>query len=172
MPHTNNFPRMEKIVLQTATISIQKGVQVGFYDFDVECESEHELVIQDFVSNQPVYKVIRKNKARFGAQTSLASLALIDPMVSSDKLFGDKKNGADEEDIVLSFSWFVPDFDVINENTDIWPDEWNNYGYFYTSNFYDELTAEMQNHEHFKQHAVDSNGDLVTRQKWEADNWG
>lgn len=171
MTNPNNFPRMKKIVLQTATISIQKGVQVGFYDFDIECESEHELVIQDFISNQPVYKVIRKNKSRFGAQTSLAPLALIDPMVSSDKLLSGETNDADE-DIILTFSWYVPDFDVINENTDIWPAEWNNYGHFYTSNFYDALTDEMQKHEHFKHYAVDSNGDLVTRKKWENDNWG
>lgn len=155
---------MLRVVLQTAIISLSKGVQVSFIDYDIQCENEHELVIEDYVAGQPFYKVIRKDKNRFGASTSLAPFALIDNMVDINTVSGD-----DTEDMVMTVTRFVPDFDVVYENTEQWPADWSQYGYFYTTNFYDDLTAEMQKHIAFKDNAVNVNGQLVTRDEWEED---
>lgn len=164
MSHSNKFTPLQRVVLQTAIISLTKGVQVSFIDYDIECENEHELVIEDYVAGQPAYKVIRKDKSRFGATTSLAPFALIDNMVDINTV-----SGNDTEDMVMTVTRYVPDFDVVYENTKLWPAEWNEHGYFYTTNFYDDLTAEMQKHAAFKNNAVNVNGELVTRDEWEED---
>ena len=152
---TDDFPHLQNVVLQTATINLRTGVQPSFIVFGIECESKHELVIED----GDYYKVIRKDHSRFDANTSTAPLALIEPKVEISYV----DDGDGSKDTVLTFSRFVPDFDIIYEDTALWPASWADYGYFYDSNFYDDLSAEMKKHERFADYAVDSNGSLITR---------
>lgn len=151
----DDFPHLRNVVLQTATINLRKGVQHSFICFNIECESKHELVIED----GDYYKVIRKDYTRFGVNTSTPPLALIEPKVEISYV----DDGDGNKDAVLTFSRFVPDFDIVYEDTSLWPASWADYAFFYDSNFYDDLSAEMKKHERFADYAVDSNGSLIPR---------
>lgn len=151
---------LKKIVLHKISMSRTTGASPSFTEFDVLAENEHEYVINESNGQGDFFTIIRKDAKRFGVGKSLAPIVLCEVMTSEVAI--NKQDYVDET--LLTITRYVPDFYEYNEHhVDVEMSE-----DYYDLAFYDLATQEMQKHENFKTLAIDSNGELMTREQWES----
>ena len=137
------LPTMKNIMFHSVTLCPSKIIGIDFLEREIILQNEHEFSISEYKG----FGCIKKVEALKKGEILLGQVYV---KHNTHHITGEP---------VIAIYRYVPDF---YEDEELFAD-------FYDLSYYDIVTKEMQNHADFKHLAVDSNGELVSREKWEAD---
>ena len=141
------LPTMKHLILQSVMLSPSEILDISFTKREITAQNEDWFMVDNNTIHRPKFTCVKKSEATRQSDILLGKVYI--------------KHGTHHitGEPVITINRYAPDF---HEDQEL-------FGEYYDLSYYDVVTQEMQSHEAFKHLAVDSNGDLVSRTKWEAD---